>query len=334
MKPKQTIVNSEVLLGFDEFVTSLGVDSHALYKQFGVSPELIANKNIKLPFAIVAGLLESAANRSQQEDFSLNFAAAQGKLKTQRTSPQIGHFDSLENVLVAAMKAMKHYNLPGSEINWSLKTAGKKAYLTRLERLNHQVNSRHYTSLVMARCHIALQELYGRNWRPLELLFSFQAPKNIRPYLHHFGVPVKFDQEHTQIIFSAEALKLNRINNRAVSLQKKTKTPYQNDTDRFLAHVHALVRQALHNGQCQAETIAEVLGIHTKKLQRDLHKLDTNFQDIRHQVRLDEAAYYLKNSTILITDIAEILGYSEASALSRAFKVRYGKTPSAWRKIS
>lgn len=327
MNPRQSIVNSEVLLGFDDYVTSQGIDTKALYKQFGVSAQLIANKNIKLPFAIVAGLLKSAAKRSQQEDFSLKFASAQRQQQSHKAPPQIEYFDSFNNALIAAMK---YYNLPGSEINWSLKAIGDKAYLTRLERLNPRVDSRHYTSLVMARCLIGLRQLCGDNWRPLEVLFSFQAPENIQTYQHYFGAPIKFDQEHTQIILPRSALYLAK--DQTSSLQQDNKIDFQNDPNKWLAKVHALVRQALHNGHCQPDVIAGMLSMHSKKLQRKLQQLETNFQDIRHQIRLEEAAYYLKNSSIPITYIAEILGYSETSALSRAFKQKFKKSPLVWRK--
>lgn len=331
MKTEQSIVNSEVLRGFNDYVCGLGLNSKALYQQFGVSAKLIADKNIKLPFSIVAGLLQSAAKHSQHEDFALRFAAAQRRQQILKTPPKFDQFDSFHSALVAAMK---HYNLPGSEINWSLEAIGDKAYLTRLERLDPKVDSRHYTSLVIARCLTGLQELFGANWRPHEVLFSFQAPKDPRPYQRYFCSAIQFDQEHTQIIFPSKVLTpaLSPVPHIEQNPTENNPADFHHDADKFLAHVNALVRQALHNGHCQPQVVAGLLSLNSKKLQRMLQKLGTNFQDIRHQVRLDEAAYYLNNSTISITYIAEILGYSEAGALSRAFKRKHGKSPSAWRQ--
>ena len=77
---------------------------------------------------------------------------------------------------------------------------------------------------------------------------------------------------------------------------------------------------------------ADRLGIHSKALQRELKAEGTTFRDLLHATRMQSAKYYLANSAIDLENLADILGFSYASALSRAFKMEYGLSPKQWRQ--
>jgi len=53
--------------------------------------------------------------------------------------------------------------------------------------------------------------------------------------------------------------------------------------------------------------------------------------DYIQRLRLEKVSFLLQTSTLSIYDIAEQTGYQSAPALSKAFKKRYGTTPSAFR---
>jgi hypothetical protein len=74
-----------------------------------------------------------------------------------------------------------------------------------------------------------------------------------------------------------------------------------------------------------------LMAMHPKTLQRELHHQGVSFRALRARARLDAAEHYLRDSTIPLTRIAEMPGFSELSALSRAFKTRHGISPAVWR---
>jgi AraC-like DNA-binding protein len=67
-------------------------------------------------------------------------------------------------------------------------------------------------------------------------------------------------------------------------------------------------------------------------MRRILKELNTSFQEIFDDVRKDMAISYLENSDLMQEEIAEKLGFSEASSFYRAFKKWTGKPPTAYRK--
>ena len=71
--------------------------------------------------------------------------------------------------------------------------------------------------------------------------------------------------------------------------------------------------------------------MHPKTLQRKLNDHGATFRELKVEVRLDMAERYLKDSEIAITTIADILGFSELSSFSHAFKTRHRISPAAWR---
>jgi AraC-like DNA-binding protein len=56
------------------------------------------------------------------------------------------------------------------------------------------------------------------------------------------------------------------------------------------------------------------------------------FEDIKDAVRRDMAAAYLRQRNLPLSQVAELLGYAEPSALSRSCRRWFGETPSAVRR--
>lgn len=66
--------------------------------------------------------------------------------------------------------------------------------------------------------------------------------------------------------------------------------------------------------------LAQRLSMSPATLRRRLHREGTHFQALKDQWRRGRAIHLLKTSDCTIQQIAEALGFSEASAFHRAFK--------------
>ena len=71
-----------------------------------------------------------------------------------------------------------------------------------------------------------------------------------------------------------------------------------------------------------------------RTLQMKLSKCDTTFQEIVSEVRLALARGYMGNSARSITEIGYMLGFSDTSNFSRAFRRWTGKSPNELRSRS
>ncbi len=67
-----------------------------------------------------------------------------------------------------------------------------------------------------------------------------------------------------------------------------------------------------------------------RTLQIKLSKSNTTFQDVVNETRRALACGYIENSGMSITEIAYLLGFSDTSNFSRAFRRWTGRSPRAY----
>lgn len=100
--------------------------------------------------------------------------------------------------------------------------------------------------------------------------------------------------------------------------------------------VSHLLTVALMDGNfagASAANVAGQLGMSSRTLHKHLASYGTGFREIRNSVMLDRAKALLAEDRSSITEIALILGFSETSAFSRAFRDLTGLSPAEFRKI-
>jgi AraC-like DNA-binding protein len=102
-------------------------------------------------------------------------------------------------------------------------------------------------------------------------------------------------------------------------------------TEDFSEVLRRLLRTELLRGECSVGDLAEQCLIHRRTLSRRLRAEGTAFRRLSDEVRFEIACRLLSNRRMTFAQIATTLGYSEASAFTRAFRRWSGQTPTAWR---
>jgi AraC-like DNA-binding protein len=77
--------------------------------------------------------------------------------------------------------------------------------------------------------------------------------------------------------------------------------------------------------------VADALAVSGRTMRRQLGDLGTSFRDLLNQVRSDLAEQYLRNSTLSVEQIAQLLGYTETTNFRRAFNRWLGMSPREYR---
>jgi AraC-like DNA-binding protein len=85
-------------------------------------------------------------------------------------------------------------------------------------------------------------------------------------------------------------------------------------------------------GDARMSTVARELGMSARTLQRRLADGGTSYQAVQDDVRREAAGRYLADSEFAISEVAYLVGFSEAAPFHRAFKRWYGVTPDAFRR--
>jgi AraC-like DNA-binding protein len=100
----------------------------------------------------------------------------------------------------------------------------------------------------------------------------------------------------------------------------------------FPGSVAHLSRLFMGDEQRQIESIASVMGVSVRTLQRRLAEHGVDFSTILELTRLEAAVALLDDGSRGIMEIALELGYGEVSSFSRAFRRWTGVSPSRFRK--
>jgi AraC-like DNA-binding protein len=102
--------------------------------------------------------------------------------------------------------------------------------------------------------------------------------------------------------------------------------------DSLIERLRAIIKQQLSGGDASLERVAQQLGMSGRTLQRKLRDHGSSHQELLDEMRRDLAMRHLREPEMAICEVAYLLGFSESSALHRAFKRWTGMTPSEFRR--
>lgn len=334
MSRESYLVRSEVVAGFDDLVRELGGDPKPMYRAVGLSAALMSNPDHMVPCANVSALLDKAAKTLDRSDFGLMLGIRRKVFQIGLLWPLISHCPSVEQALKAATD---HLHLHNRGILWQLDVEADHALLTRVDRVPSEVPTFQWAVYSTCSMFAGLKALCGKNWRPSSVGFIHPSPDDSHAYDRFFGVKVEFNREFNLIDFPAADLEgdLAQRNSSLYGQLSKQIQALEDEYERqedFCSKIKLLIEQRVHTVNCTQTEIASVLSMHPKALQRELNFRGANFRELKAEVRLDMAERYLKDSEISLTTVADILGFSELSSFSNAFKTRHRLSPAEWRK--
>jgi AraC-like DNA-binding protein len=177
-----------------------------------------------------------------------------------------------------------------------------------------------------------LSELSDGKVRPIRIeQHRPNPPDNGVRHRLAFGCPVSFGNGHTSLVFEVPSLDvpLTGASRELAQQNERIVVGYLAKLDRsdIRARVCALLIQEFPSGNVTKKSIAKKLCMSPRTLQLKLSKSGTTFHDVVNETRLALAHGYIDNSTMSIAEIAYLLGFSNPSNFSRAFRQWTGNTP-------
>ena len=100
----------------------------------------------------------------------------------------------------------------------------------------------------------------------------------------------------------------------------------------LISEVRSVLARILPDGEPSLERVAQALALSERMLQSRLREAGMTFTAVIDDVRRSLAKLYLQQTSVTLMDIAFLLGFSEQSAFSRAFRRWEGESPQSWRK--
>ena len=105
----------------------------------------------------------------------------------------------------------------------------------------------------------------------------------------------------------------------------------QMDRKDVVNRVRRHIIEELGSGTLTKQSVADKMHMSARNLQLKLAARDTTFQDTLDSTRQNLATGYMAQSHLAITEIAYLLGFSDASNFTRAFRRWFGISPREYR---
>jgi AraC-like DNA-binding protein len=322
-----SLIRAAAMWGYPELVRELGGDPAAFQARFGIPAGAERQEDAFISFAALTRMLEATAEELRCPDFGLRLSGRQGlhilgpiAVIARNASTVLGGVEAIARFLYIHSPALKLAARPhtavGIEFTYEM-TEPDVPYIQGYE-----------LSMGIA---VRIIRLLGGPQAQLQAV-SFPHPQQgpDEAYRDALGCPVRFGQTWCGFELSSHMAD-RRIENADPETRriatKYLEATYLPTSAPLSDRVAELTRRLLPTGECSAEAIAEELAMHPRTLQRRLVDEGVRCQDIIDRERRAQAARYLAEPGLHLSQIAGLLGYAEQSALNRSCRRWFGKTP-------
>jgi AraC-like DNA-binding protein len=186
-------------------------------------------------------------------------------------------------------------------------------------------------SLVVSMCRMNA----GAGLRPVTIRLRRDDPEDRTSYERFFGCSVCFASGEDSVTLSrADADRQLPTSNREIAANMDrilAERLVRIDKDNVVARCQAHLLEQLASGAVTEEMVAKELHMSRRTLQRKLADADVTYKQLVDDTRRDLAMRYLDDAGYSITDVTFLLGFSQQSAFTRAFRRWAGISPSEYR---
>jgi AraC-like DNA-binding protein len=312
-----------------KIITTYGHDPEAVFARVGLTHAMLFEQGARIHHKPVGRLWDEATRVINDPCFGLRAA--------EFWHPS--HFNALGYAWLAsctlrqALERLERYiHIISQATDIRLVENDEGLSLTLSDSLEQPARMDSAMAIVVTMCRLN----FGPNLMPLAVRFIHQAPSCGEKYFAVFKCPVYFSAEHDELVLKKEDAdkRLPGGNPHLAEINDRIIIRYLSELNQAdIAHrTQAAIIERLPSGTISDEKVARDLSVSVRSLQRKLQQSGTNFRQLLDQTREDLARQYVRDNRLDLTEIAFLLGFSEHSSFSRAFKRWTGQPPRDFRK--
>lgn len=311
---------------------SYGIDPAPLFLEEGIDPETMFDQGARIPAERYQRLDVKAAELSGDPFFGLKGA--------EHFRP--AHLGALgfawlasSSLRTAFQRLSRYARVIQEKLTIDLDEDDAFFYVhidAQLHMLNERIREDGQLSALLKFCRV----IAGIDFNPAKVCFTQSEPDNTGYHFELFRCPIEFNSPETVFV-----LHLRDVDKRLTGSNDQLAKLNEHIVVKYLAHsakldivnrVKAAIIDGLANGAVSESTVAGELHTTPRNMHRKLQKEGTSFKQLLTEVRQDLAQQYIQDRSKTLTEISFLLGFSEVSSFSRAFKGWTGKPPSEVRQ--
>jgi AraC-like DNA-binding protein len=308
-----------------------GMDVDAILSEAGIDAALLGQSEARVAADRYARLWHLIAQTMDDEFFGMDSHPM-----------RVGSFALLCHAVLdcptlgkALKRALDFFRLVMDDLHGELHQEGELARISLIDRTGPNRMFAYCTYLIIL--HGLACWLVGRRIPIDGASFRCAEPADSHDYRVRFCEQPLFDQPLTSITFDAALLELRVIQNKQTLREFLLEAPanllvkYRND-EGLSARVRRQLRDTPPSDWPDLEQMAQQLHLTVSTLRRRLEDEGQSFQYIKDSLRRELAIASLQSDDS-VQEIANHLGFADASAFHRAFKKWTGNSPGEYRRL-
>lgn len=311
------------------YITDYGLDFDLICGRTGIDTTVFTETGARISFFEIIELWEMVERRSMDQNFGLHVGEKMADFSGHILFLLLSNAATLQD---AVALLCKYWSLLTDIHSPRLRFNDKHAELSIYYHAKGPSMYRHKNEAVLVLYASILQRLIEEKISFDQICFSHPRPENISEHQRIFNSPLYFNRTVNKLVFRREYLELpvllsnqnlcRNLESIAIGLlESRYKDGFWSDK------VRKEIFNILGRQKSSIESVSEKLAITPRNLQYKLKNEGTTYQQLLEQIRKEKAVYLLKQASFTIGDTASLLGFSEQSAFSRAFKRWYGLSP-------
>jgi AraC-like DNA-binding protein len=326
--------NASLLNVLWNILESYGIDPEPLFWEMDLNPELMKQSGGRYRIDSIDNLWRKASEVIGDPCFGLKAA----ELWHPSNLGALGYAMLASNTLRTALERLdRYYRVLSDEEFMKLDETQEGLTITLVSRHNKReipVQNDAALAVMLSMCRVN----YIDELAPVSVTFTQPKPSCSARFYEYFRSQVVFEAPTNSFTLPIEAVDKNLpgSNPQLAELNDQIMIEYLANLDpgHITEKVKGIIIDQLPSGNVTDESVARVLYMSSRKLQRQLQSAGTTFATLLNKTRQDLAQKYLRDQDTSMTEIAFLLGFSESSAFSRAFKRWVGVSPSEYRKTA
>ncbi len=307
-----------------------GLDVERIANEAGLEMRTLNREEAWIPFPKHAALLEIAADETGDDFFGLHLAAQADP----RDVGALGYIGLSSRTLGDALLNLEKYLATVTEalrIELSIHDALARVTFAPADPsfLRHR-QAMEFGSGVFVKIY---QFFTKSEIAPVEVAFVHRFDGDTQEHQRIFGCPVVFGQKHNQVNLNRRDLTVpiesadDRLLKILISHCDEILKKHARSNPEHITTLERCIIDLLPTGRAKARLVATELGMSERTLVRHLAEMGTSFTETLKKLRHELALKYISQPELSLTQIAFLLGYSNQSAFSAAFKRTTGLTP-------
>ncbi len=319
-------VRSGVMEGATELVAELGGDFRALARAAGVPLAPMANPDLPMRVDRFVAFMELAAAKLATPSFGLQLGPRQSLSLFGPMAPLLSSAPTVRDMILDLVDFFPVHT-QGTIVGLDPTDEG----LLLTYELTTEIGSQQRQVIELGFSVIAREmRRHDPRWKPDMVSVRHAAPAELSWHHRLLGEHILFNADRNAMLLDANLLALPVIG-ADPAVHDELAVLYGSATKSLagveMLQTEALIRAMLPFAPIDVGIAARLQRTSRRTLQRRLATSGSSFDDLRTKVRASLATLYLRDSSLSVSEIAEILQFSETSALSRFMKRITGQSP-------